>query len=378
MKVYNYKIILFIICCFATLQSKAAHDKEYTKVIKKYFDMNADGTLEIQNMHGDIEVNMWDKNEVKFEITISADARSESKADDIFDRIEIDFSTDKNYIIAETEYSKNRKWGMTWDWPWNWEDASSPSAKFEIDYVVHVPSQAAIKIENKFGDVSLGEIKQDAEIEMKFGNLKMEDIQGQLDLTLSHGNISYTNSKKTRINLNHASLRAKKMEDLEIESQFSQIYVDEVGDVRSESRNDRYDIGLAKVIKNHGRYDDFIIGTLDKADLDGKYSDFRIEKLLRNGEFEIDHGDLIIRNVASNFDEINIKGDHATIDVRLEGKNYSLDIDAENTTVSYPTEGLTVEDEFSDEDKFRLRGQLGNSGKGKIRIRTEYGRVDVD
>ena len=43
---------------------------EFTKTIKREFDISANGTTYLSNKYGKIEVKTWDKNRVKIAVTI--------------------------------------------------------------------------------------------------------------------------------------------------------------------------------------------------------------------------------------------------------------------------------------------------------------------
>ena len=59
---------------------------EFTKTIKKEFDITSDGTTSITNKYGKVEIKTWDRNRVKVDVTIVVKASSESKAQEVFDQ----------------------------------------------------------------------------------------------------------------------------------------------------------------------------------------------------------------------------------------------------------------------------------------------------
>ena len=45
--------------------TQTAIKKEFTKTIKKEFDIDADGKVSIVNKYGEVNINTWDQNKVK-------------------------------------------------------------------------------------------------------------------------------------------------------------------------------------------------------------------------------------------------------------------------------------------------------------------------
>ena len=79
--------------------------REYSKTINKQFPITTDGMVEISNRYGKVEIKTWDNSEVKVEVVISVNATSEDRAEDVFDRITIDFNSGRDFVSATTELS---------------------------------------------------------------------------------------------------------------------------------------------------------------------------------------------------------------------------------------------------------------------------------
>ena len=62
---------------------------EFTKNINKEFNISANGDVSLANKYGKVDLKTWSQNKVKIDITITVDARNQSNADDIFERIKI-------------------------------------------------------------------------------------------------------------------------------------------------------------------------------------------------------------------------------------------------------------------------------------------------
>ena len=98
--------------------------QEFTKTIKKEFSLNANGTVNLVNKYGKIDVKTWDKSRAKIEVTIVVKAGSESHAQVVFERIRIDFSNDDSFVKAETIIESNKSSWFDW--------GSSDRTEFQI------------------------------------------------------------------------------------------------------------------------------------------------------------------------------------------------------------------------------------------------------
>lgn len=93
-----------------TVQSEQQDVQEFTKTVKKEFPINATGTVDLSNKYGKVDVHTWERDRVKIDVTIVVDARSESTAQEVFNRIQIDFSNDDSFVKAETSIETNKSW----------------------------------------------------------------------------------------------------------------------------------------------------------------------------------------------------------------------------------------------------------------------------
>src|SRR5690606_391686 len=78
---------------------------ERKKTIVKLYDVNAKETLHIDNRYGDVQVVLWDKSSIRIDITITANASSESRVNDILNSVKINDKVGDNQISVKTTIS---------------------------------------------------------------------------------------------------------------------------------------------------------------------------------------------------------------------------------------------------------------------------------
>ena len=123
---------------------------EKKKVISKSFTVDAKDRLTINNQHGDVKVELWNKNEIKVDITIIGYGTSEEKAQALIDNVSI-YSASVNKgngenISFQTNISSddNGNWGNAWSWMGSKkkaEECNCPNGKkgVEINYMIYMP-----------------------------------------------------------------------------------------------------------------------------------------------------------------------------------------------------------------------------------------------
>lgn len=139
---------------------------EKKKVITRNVNISGDELLKVNNSFGDVKISLWDRREVKVEITITADAGSDEDSQKFLDAIEIKEEISGNLISFRTKLEKaddnarNRR-----------NDNGRKSRKFNIDYQISMPAGLSAELENSFGDMELPDLENAPSIVQKFGKL---------------------------------------------------------------------------------------------------------------------------------------------------------------------------------------------------------------
>ena len=150
--------------------------REFTKTIKKEFDISPDGTVEVLTKYGKVEVNTWDRNRVKVEVQMVVRTLNETSAQEVFERINVDFTNSPNYVKAATNISTNKDWWAGW---------GDNKTDYTINYEIHMPASIHLELDTKHCDVLVGELEESATVEMKYGNFEFAGLDEETDLILA-------------------------------------------------------------------------------------------------------------------------------------------------------------------------------------------------
>jgi len=159
MKAMKCRIGLLLLTFFIASSSLIA--KEFYQEVKNSSAIALDGNVVLSNTRGKIEVRTWDKNEVSIDVLITVNARNQSDANDVFERIKVLFNTYDNTVSARTQITEIPRW--------NWNYVRSV---YTVDYVVYMPKSCHLNLFNKFGDALVEELSGTATLTVKHGNIR--------------------------------------------------------------------------------------------------------------------------------------------------------------------------------------------------------------
>ena len=357
-----------IIALLAVGSAMASPDQEFEKKILKEFPITANGEVEISNKYGEISIETWSDNKVKIEVTIKVDARNQSKADDVFSRVNVAFSNTSSFVRAETEIESSKYWKQLWD---------GGSTKFEVNYQVFVPSSVEVDLDNKYGDILLGTIEGDAEITLKYGNLSADEIGGDLELDLGYGKGSVNGCKSMRLEMKYYALTCGDIGDLNATTKYSSLKADNADVIQSTTGYDNYKIGNATSLSNVGKYDDFEFQSIESVVMNTKYSNLDVGTLTDAADLEFKNGSIKLRNVKSGFSSIDIDSDYAGITIGVEsGAQFTLEAQARNGSVK--TSDMEIYHDVKKSSETEMKGYRGSRDASSwIKATMNYGSLKI-
>lgn len=343
--------------------------QEFTKTIKKEFSINATGTVNLINKYGKVNVQTWDKNRAKIDVTIVVKAGSESEAQRVFDRIRIDFANDDNFVKAETVIESTKS---TW---WSWGNDRS---EFQINYEVFMPPSASLDLSNKYGDSFVAPISSKANVNVKYGNFRLEGVGGDLNVNLGYGNGTVVKARNVVADVSYSKIIFNDMRDATMTTSYSKITVDNGGDLKAESRYDQFSLAKLSRFNCQSRYGNVEIGDVESIVAVSRYTDYKIGRLSDKGDFDLQYGGLKVDHLAKGFSAINMLGKYSDFKIDVEeGASYIFDAATNYAGITYP-EGLNVTYEKDKGTSHEVKGHKGTqNARSVIKASLNYGGLKV-
>ncbi|MDE3058820.1 MAG: DUF4097 family beta strand repeat protein [Bacteroidota bacterium] len=148
---------------------------ESSRHFEKNFAVSHGGTLHLDSDDGDVDIESWDKNEVKITVDISGN-------EERVDKFDVRFSSSGNDVDIVGRSNENNffKWG---------------GGNFQVKYHVTVPSKFNLDATTAGGDMTADGISGDVTYHTSGGDITVRSIDGKTDLSTSGGDVKANNVK---------------------------------------------------------------------------------------------------------------------------------------------------------------------------------------
>ena len=361
---------LFTIClllCNTQPTQAGIFRKDYSKTIKKQFNINPNGTARFSNQMGNMEVRTWNQNAVRVEVTIVVSAKNEDRAQDIFNRIDLDFSNSSNSVSVETEIEG----GNNWSWGWN---DNKGKDKFQVHYLVTAPSTLKFNLENRYGNITTGQLDNDVLLDNSYGNVSLGDVNGNLKFELQYGNGQVGSVRNLTGELAYYKLNIRDADDVMLDAQYSTFRANNLRTFTADSRHNTFELGKMEQFTYDGRYDNVEIGTAHRMTADARYSTIHAERVLDELRLDMRYGGVRVDQLERGFSTAYLEGNYTDYHIVVaEGANFQLDAEAEYAGVRYPN-GMEVTSEVEKGTSHHVKAYAGTpNARSVIRARLDYG-----
>lgn len=338
--------------CFSLLllafKQVSADEGEFSKKFHYEFATDANSIFDVNNRYGNINIQTWDQNKIVIDVVILADVSSQERANDIFNRISIDFSKDGQTCKAVTNINGSSK------------------GKFTINYEVKMPKSIALNLENKFGNVNAGTFFGKSNFTVKYGDLFLEKIADNEQQPRSTVTLAYSKGSRVkfcnwlRIDLSYSTLTVEKGNTVMAITKYSNLNCGEVHNVITDSK-----------------YDSYNLGKVSNFNCSGKYSNYRIEDLESRLEADVKYSDIKVSQVVSSYETVRIRCDYGHIELRTNGSgdaNVNLETEYGDIKVSDPD--LQSEYKYKRENMRKsFKSQSSKPSRKLISFRGNYSEI---
>jgi hypothetical protein len=345
-----FKSLIFLLALIALplAQAVATDGAVKRKTIERTFSVNKDVEIEVDNRYGLVHVNTWTQNKVELKVEIMVERRSESRAQDLLDRIEIQIDEEgKSFLSFETDIDGNVN--------------LSGSEKLEINYTLNVPISSNLELENRYGDIYLADFEGPLNIDLAYGHLKMERIRSQqAQLDLAYGNGEIKEMQHGFLETSYANMAIGILGSVDVDNAYGNLTIEKAGKLKIDSR-----YGNLKIV--------------EVLDLEGEvaYANMEIDKIAGKLILEARYmGSVDIEEILNSVQLIDIDGRYSGIYLRYASDlKAELEFEVEHANLRYDDKNIDFS--FIHESNFKntYKGTLNNGGKTKIKVTSGYGDV---
>lgn len=337
-------LALFIMIAFGL---SAARSLEYTREIKKDFQVNPDAKLILENKFGDVQIFNWEKNEISIIVKITVEARSLESATELFEKVKINFSGNATQVEARTQLLDN----------------VNSKGRFQIDYVVNMPASLSVDINNSFGDLIIPEIAGKATIRLGYGNAEINKLSNSDNFVeIKFGNADIDWIKGAVMNLKYSNFEGDYAGSLNLNSSYSNFTANKVIVLETVFEGGKLDLDESSVLNCRSKFSDISLGKLDqKIDLDNQYGSFTID------------------DIPCTFFSIVVSNNFGNIELGLQdGCDYKLDAEMSFCNLDYDDDRGDFSYREDSGHKESIHGIIGKNPTSSVKVTSNYGNVSLD
>ncbi len=345
MKTLLSKILLLIIVALGLSISAKA---DFSKKIHKSWSLKNVSSLSVENKFGNINFMNTRDDSVTIDVVIEINGSSESKARSIASDIRFEFSNEDGKVKAKTVIDNNFR----------------GDKNFNINYTINIPINKYIKVENKFGNVTLGDLTSGGKFEISYGNIQGKTLlapeKKDIEIELKYGNASFDKINSLVADIAYSKFNADAIGRASLESEYSTLILNKCLSLSSESQ-----------------YDNFFISIAETLSADSKFTTWKIEDLKSKLELETEYGDVFVNHVHKDFEKIKVDNKYGNIRIKIDkNAGYKLKSDTQFCDTKLPKGEIikSIKDDFNSFVEANI-GQ--NSNYSTVNIVSKYGKVDL-
>jgi hypothetical protein len=322
---------------------------DFSKNYEKSYDVNKSTFFKISNKYGKVHIENINTDKVEILVTLNVETKNKEKAENFFDKIDINIDKSGNTITAETEI-----------------DGDLKAKHFSIDYYIKMPSYLKIDLTNKYGEIFINKLTSKSTITCKYGHLQINEL-----LTSELENLATVNIKYSKGAINTCDY-------LNLEIKYSEMEIDKSKAVYVNSGYSQLEFDKAYILKIVSKYDpNFEIKEATKIELEGKYSGYEIGKLANSISGIIAYSNIEIDNVSKGFEKIDLNSKYGNIEIDVDDEaSYKL-----NASNEYGSIDCKIEDKIDSEGTSEMvEGFVGSdkTSKSLIKLVSKYGNIEVE
>ncbi|TBN16716.1 hypothetical protein [Hyunsoonleella pacifica] len=346
MKQLHYKISFFL--AIMLFSSVVFGQDKLSKDIKKTFSLTNNGSLYLENKYGNVFINGWDKDSIRFEISVEVKGKNLEKAKDLLKRINPDFITTTSQVVVKTVITeKNPSFFNKYIKkisPLNSEKANS-----DINYTIYLPKQAAVEVYNKYGDIIILDWNGKLIADVEHGDLRITDDLLESKLAIKYGKLRANTLNKTNITAKDATISFEKAETLKLDSDGATISLEDIGELDINSNKD--DIEISTINNIHGTV---------------KYSQVTLTNIISKVNLSLNLAELRLKQFSTNAPIVNLHQKSSEVYVNISKTNFNFSAELEQGVLRIPKTMKDINSKVLDEkNKIRqIRATYGDGNQG--------------
>ncbi len=360
----GFRVGLYLLLCLSFYGKTYASNGEKEMIEKKKkitfsYNITSSDKISLENQFGDVRVSFWDKNEIKVEVVVLANATSEERAANFISIVDVVGKKTDGQVSIKTNI--DREEGNYKNNTWNWKGGDNDKNSLKVDYQVFMPKNNALKVKNSFGNTYLPTFTSVLIAEHSYGKFIAEDITNPLsEVNLAFCKGSYIKSiSGGKLKASYSGIKMESADDFNFNNSFGEIDIKEVGKLSAKISYSSGNIGIIRESSNL------------KIDFSGGFK---------------------LGEIGKNVKELNLNANYSPINITLDDNiSYDFEVKANHGNFAYPVNRGVSFTTNSETDSKKNNGNysynpskyyIGKIGKGssgcKIIVNSNFSSVKFE
>lgn len=337
---------------------------EKERSVSRSFAATATTEIEVSNKYGDIHLIPWEQDSVRFDIKLRVKSTKQSKLDNTFDFIDFNFKANNYYVIAQTIFEQGDSfWSEVSDIANNLFSAGTSTS---IDYTIHLPKNARISLQHKYGNIYLTDFSGKLDIDLSNGNLKAHDLLGQVKLVVNFGDADIQSVENAEITVNYGELHLDDGQQIKLNNRSASVYFNQIEQLILDGKRSKYYIDEVGILYG-----------------ESYFSNLNIDHLTHSMNLNAHYGTLELKSISTNASSIEVTSFDADITLVLEpDKSYEVQLEVtDKTEVLYSSKitNIKTDEKLTSDNKIKATCSIGPKKQPfvPIKINSEAGRLSL-
>ncbi|MBF4487042.1 hypothetical protein [Flavobacterium sp. CSZ] len=345
-KHYNILILFILIPFLGFSNDDTFISKE--KNIKKTFIVNSNAGIDIENKYGNITISTWDENKIDLDITIKVSGGNENWVNERLKSIDVDINALKSMVTAITNIGNSSL------------KSRGSSNSFEINYVIKIPKNGTVKLNNKYGNITTLNLESTTDIACKYGKINIAKLNG------TNNRIAIGYSQNSTIDY---------IKNGNIEARYSGLKINESGNLNLDANYTDISLQQGQNIKYEGNYGSFKFQEINSLVGLGNYLTVSIGEISNNLTIDATYSKINVELLNERAKNVNINTGYTNVALGFN-TNFSFDFDINTKYGSIKNDNsLDISVSEVKNNSKKISGYNKKKGQSKVIVNSNYGNV---
>lgn len=326
------KYSLFLVLFFTIFRLSAKEE-----IITKTFDASAIRVVEIDSKYGEITVETSQNDEITIIVTIEALSQKQETADKILSNVDVDFTTTPEKLNVKTNFGTFFSFIKV-------VNNLFRGGEFSINYQIKAPSDIALRINLKDGNLVIFEREAKLEINHTDGYISAQNLHSHCDFTLKNSHIKLLSVDTLLLNMRNSDLRMQEAEFVKSETYNSELTAVKTNNLEINSVRDTY-----------------IVDSINNITAKGYLSHLNFGQIEQFAILTCDYGSLLVDALGRDFEDVKITGRGTNLKIQLKGCPAHIAVSHHQSTKIDIPDKMDLRMKFGETNKdFITTGTVGN------------------